>query len=435
MTAAGQTLPPPPSFEDVMHNLRNSAKTLCVIPGAAVSRIDGSSGARQSKYIATRDNFAGKSLDELHDKAQKIDSAKVDAASRTWDAASKQIEQLFTDFQNATSKAVVEHWQGQAADAVAEGVGNYVQSSDSLINAATAVSFKLNNLGTAVAQTKSAVPPPVGHSVTDNVLDWIPGPTWNSNKHEEDAAKGAALAALNGIYMPGLDGADAPPQMPMPHDPVAKSEPTVGGVNGGPPTAAGGGATGGGQATAPSGTQQEGGQQPGGDAGAADQGGAVAPGESGSGDSPAASPESARGTGEQTSAASADGRPSPHGGGGPGSGSGGSGGGGGGWAGGGAGSGMLASPVLGGVGGGAAETGGGSGAAGRTGPSAGRAGMPGMGMPGAKGKREDDTEHETPDWLKSRLNGEELLDRDGLRTLPPGGVIGVWPTRDGAEKP
>lgn len=430
MTAAGQTLPPPPSFEDVMHNLRNSAKTLCVIPGAAVSRIDGSSGARQSKYIATRDNFAGKSLDELHDKAQKIDSAKVDAASRTWDAASKQIEQLFTDFQNATSKAVVEHWQGQAADAVAEGVGNYVQSSDSLINAATAVSFKLNNLGTAVAQTKSAVPPPVGHSVTDNVLDWIPGPMWNSNKHEEDAAKGAALAALNGIYMPGLDGADAPPQMPMPHDPVAKSEPTVGGVNGGPPTAAGGG-----QATAPSGTQQEGGQQPGGDAGAADQGGAVAPGESGSGDSPAASPESARGTGEQTSAASADGRPSPHGGGGPGSGSGGSGGGGGGWAGGGAGSGMLASPVLGGVGGGAAETGGGSGAAGRTGPSAGRAGMPGMGMPGAKGKREDDTEHETPDWLKSRLNGEELLDRDGLRTLPPGGVIGVWPTRDGAEKP
>jgi hypothetical protein len=417
--------PPIPSFDDVMRNVRNASKTLCYAPSHwadQVHQVEGNA-SRRPNSIQTWDNFPSMSLQQLHDKADKIDSESANTAFNTLQKVSSRIDDAFARFQTKIRQAP-EHWEGDLARTVLNGTTNYANSSDGLVNVLTAHSYLMADLGDAVAKTKSSVPSPPKPSAWDDIAD-----LWDDrNDRAYSEAKQHAVTALSTLYQPGLSQADAPPAVPAPHDPLSSTSPGPGGLTGGDGTSPSGVGGSGSTNAAPGGAGSDGSaqnQQP-----SSDPTGASNPTSGhggGASDSHAGGSRagSSSGSGHNVSAASAMPLGDATGGGaGLGFGDGGSGSGYGGSEGGGAG-GPLASPLLGTAGQGSA----GAGAR----PLAAAAGRPGMGMPGlpAAGKKKDEErEHRTPSYLINLDNGNELIGPMPKATPP---VIGLW-NDDGTPK-
>lgn len=436
-------------------------------------------GGYQSHAVQTCELFADKSHEDLKARVEQMSPEKVAELSETWNAISKRADEHLAAFRPRILNAIADKWEGESATAAASGITDYVTASHQLTQATGILASKLDALNAGLVPTKANMPDVPQASVWDKFTGFLPGPTWQKEQHEKDAAHAEAVRVLQTIYTPAVMESDSfVPIIPQPYNPLSGGG---GGATGGP---GGGGTPGGGGSGTQFGPGNGGGFGPG--STGVDGSGTDGNGQFGPGGNPAdtgstgtdGQPSGLNGDPSQTAAQSLDpanaatspasagdaagtgngagstsGNSTGTGGSGSGTGTGS------GASGAGAGAGLVPSALgrggssgLGGagrgigtpgsgaggglssgargltggaVGGGATGTGAPGAGAGVGGAAAGRAGAPGMGMggmaPGARGKGDDDGEHKTPSYLINIDNGNELIG-DMPKVAPP--VIG-----------
>ncbi|QXW04429.1 hypothetical protein [Rhodococcus globerulus] len=396
-----------------------------------------------------------------------VDEMKPDilvAISKAWTEISERVVNGISAFNLAVGSAIGDGWQGKGGSAALEAVLAYSADGQELQTRVQLVANKVEEAKIALGQAKQSIPRPSDASLGEQLISMIPGESWRQAQHEAEEAERLARQVMKEMYLPYMKRADDQvPVLPPAFNPITSG----GGTSGGrspfqtgtdqmsyeqAASAAGNYQTSGGG----SGLEQRTADSPGG-AGTDPTVGGAGNGASagGSGATPgAALGDSGRVSGSgigrsesgsgpaTTSAASAVpqsvgsgsipgvGHGAGLGGGtgltgGPGSGGfgggGSAGGAGGGIAGGGSGANGLGGSGLGGSGLGGSVAGGGLGSAGGSGArggaagSLGAAGSRGMmaggmgGMAGGRGQGDDDKMHETPGYLITLDNGNELI--------------------------
>ncbi len=360
-------------------------------------------------------------LAELRAKVDKIDLDAVNDLRNAWDEIGKRAEAAQTAFnsqmQKATNPGV---WQGESAQAVAQGVTDFLASAAKTSQAAKLMARKTEELATGLAPTKELVPHvPEHNSNWENTRSWIAGRGWKDNEDAYNNAWAEAKRVLTTVYEPVLRETDRVPVIPKPHNPTAN--------NGDPGRTDGGQPRGTSTGVQPGGTNN-GGDQPTKNEDTTRPGPTEDPSQGqqdsqqqsqSNDDTQAAStetpttptgttPASATPVSPTTPTPGTPGTPGfPGGPGGPGPGGPGSS----------PGRPGASVPGVPGIPGGANP------AAGRPVAANTRAGMPGMGAPGARGKGDDESSKGVPDYLITQEHGEELIGlTDAPKTVPP--VIG-----------
>ncbi|MCX4097097.1 hypothetical protein [Nocardia sp. alder85J] len=359
------------------------------------------------------------------------------------------------DFGARIQRSSASAWDGPAAQASREAIGNYVARAHDLIPALQALADRVGTAVDSINDTRNTLPEPVSTVPGWDYKGWTVGPLSGSHaKSKIDHARDEAQRVMATSYVAPFGRVDGEiPVLPVPVSPAAPlfevpaGGPGAGSHDGG--TGGGGSAGGGAEPPVPDAGVDQAGQQDDSAAGAvaAQSSGSSAPadGTVAAPDRPAGLPadlSSTRpsGTGIPAAAGGFDGGgPEAGGFGGPGAagpGLAGAGSSGPGFAGAGpigpgvAGPGLAGPGVAGprGAGPGRSVPGvGGGPVAGSRGVSArggAAAGSPGMGMPGGRGRPEDDDRTRSlPEWLRTEENAAELLGSPP-KTLP-GGVIGA----------
>ncbi|WP_159840291.1 hypothetical protein [Nocardia sp. CY41] len=360
-------------------------------------------------------------IDDLYQRVQAMSITDVVALHQRWESIRNRLEQGLRGFAPEIGKAMEGRWEGVAATAAANGIKDYVDKSSGLISSVQIVAEKVKIIRSGIEVTRPAVQEAPAHTWTSDVASWVPGPTWKLNQHRDDAAHDASVNVVKNVFYPAVREADTGvPLVPKPYNPVHDSgdQPSV--SNGGwQPSSS---ATDSGDRAATVDPTQRPGTENTPENTVQSSTDPVAEQES----TPEQTTTAPAGTSPSTQPASTNpgtdpalprpGTPSP-------------------------GSPSTPSPTAPGPGmpglgtpapgrsvNGVPGVPGGVPAAASARPGAGRpgtSGMPGMMAPGARGKGDDDKEHQTKDYLVNQRNGEELTGlgaENRVKSVPP--VIG-----------
>jgi hypothetical protein len=354
----------------------------------------------------------------------------IDKARQGIKDAANAVEQAFEVFDRTIATKTAEKWLGSAAQAAADAISGYIRDSYAMVEAGYATAVQYDSLYNSMTTTFQKLPdrPHLGAgNVARNVVEvWHWTDSTTAQSRADTAASGEAERVMNSIYYgndPGQNVSGAGitavaaslPVFPAPSSPVVSQDGSTGGLTS---SGLGGGPAGSGLpgAGVPQGGQPNLGDTNNGQNANGNGGNANGLGNHAGGGTPAGNGQGHQGgaaglphDGDNAlGAASAD----------PGAGLGG--GGDGGLGGGDGGDSSLASPSLGGgLAAGTRAPGGSAGPAGR-----GASGMPGMGMPGGRGRKGEDKEHKSADYLRGNHLQEIFETVDGRRVAPP--VLGVW---------
>ncbi|MEU2040646.1 hypothetical protein [Nocardia niwae] len=359
-------------------------------------------------------------IDDLYQRVQAMSIPDVVALHQRWESIRNRLEQGLQGFGPEIGKAMEGKWEGAAAKAAADGVKEYVDKSSGLISSVQIVAEKVKIIRSGIEVTRPAVQEAPAHTWTSDVASWVPGPTWKLNQHRDDTAHDASVNVVKNVFYPAVREADTGvPLVPKPYNPVHGSgdQPSASSTDWQPSSGTGiGGKTttvdpaqlpgteNTPESTAPSSTNPLAEQD------STPEQTATAP----AGTNPSTQPASTNpGTDPSPTRF---GTPSPASPGTPGPG--------------------TFNPSVPGLGtpapgrsvNGAPGTPGGVPAAASARPGTGRpgtTGTPGMMAPGARGKGDDDKEHQTKDYLVNQRNGEELTGlgaENRVKSVPP--VIG-----------
>ncbi|MBF6471631.1 MULTISPECIES: hypothetical protein [Nocardia] len=360
-------------------------------------------------------------IDDLYQRVQAMSITDVVALHQRWESIRNRLEQGLQGFGPEIGKAMEGKWEGAAAKAASDGIKDYVDKSSGLISSVQIVTEKVKIIRSGIEVTRPAVQEAPTHTWTSNVASWVPGPTWKLNQHRDDSAHDASVNVVKNVFYPAVREADTGvPLVPKPYNPVHNSGDQPSAPNNGWQPSSSGADTG------DKATTVDPAQLP----GTENTPESTVP----SGTNPVAEQESTpeqttttpAGTNPSTQPASANpstdpsltrpGTPSP---GSPSTPSPGT-----------PGPGVpgLGTPAPGRSINGVPGVPGSVPAAASARPGTGRpgtSGMPGMMAPGARGKGDDDKEHQTKDYLVNQRNGEELTGlgaENRVKSVPP--VIG-----------
>ncbi|KAF0846011.1 PPE domain-containing protein [Nocardia caishijiensis] len=400
-------------------------------------------GAHDPAYIQTMENFQGISHQEIYDHAQQMQPGTMHAAAEAWKLIGTGMQFATMNLGLKVRKSAAGGWAGASADAMLAALDRFVGEMTGMQDIANGVGWRIESAALAAEAVKAAVPPPPsGDKPAAPLIPGLENPAvlTNSAQSASDSHLEAVWAMTN-HYVPNYDPAgQGVPTFGAPTEPGEGAS-----IQGAPGNSVLSGDAAGDQS---SGTRLGVGDQPGADAGnqlvsdgleseeanddpssdgASGNEAGSAEDNGGSADDPSDDSSTTAASTDPGAVGSSSGSPNSVGGA-PGSGQSGSPGGAGasgGQAGAGvpgAGRALPGTPVAGPV---AAVAGGPTGGAG------GRA-YPGMaGMPGAgAGRRQDDDERKTPDWLVDQRNTEELI---GPREPTVPAVFGIddGPVREG----
>ncbi|WP_330232112.1 hypothetical protein OHA40_06255 [Nocardia sp. NBC_00508] len=349
-------------------------------------------------------------IDDLYERVQAMSLTDVVALHQRWESIRNRLEQGLRGFAPDIGKAMEGKWEGAAAKGAADGVEEYVDKSGGLISSVQVIAEKVKIIRSGIEVTRPAVQEAPSHTWTSDVAGWVPGPTWKLNQHRADAAHDSSVNVVRNVFYPAVREADTGvPLVPKPYNPAHESggqpfapnndrQPRSPGPGdrptsaqtAQPPSAQDASAN-----TAPTDANPHAEQQK-----ATDQTrpSSTEPSTQPASTTPGTDPSPTR---PGTPSPGSPGTPNP---GGPG----------------------LGTPAPG-------RSVNGVPSAPTTAPAArsgtgrpGVAGMPGMVPPGARGKGDDDKEHQVKDYLVNQRNGEELTglgEENRAKTVPP--VIGA----------
>lgn len=166
-------------------------------------------------------NVRSEDLDELYRKAQTIDVGVMTTLQQMWKSRAEKLDSGLTQFGPEILSAIAESWTGDASQATARGIVDYVAKAQNMVSATKIVADKVEIVKSAVEVTKANVQPQPETGWASTVAGWIPGPTWKMDRNRTDAAELATYTVLEKVYQPGIrEGDTAQPRIPLAYNPV-----------------------------------------------------------------------------------------------------------------------------------------------------------------------------------------------------------------------
>ncbi|MFE7745169.1 hypothetical protein [Nocardia sp. NPDC057455] len=163
-------------------------------------------------------------IDDLYQRVQAMSITDVVALHQRWESIRNRLEQGLQGFGPEIGKAMEGKWEGAAAKAASDGIKEYVDKSSGLISSVQIVAEKVKIIRSGIEVTRPAVQEAPNHSWTSNVASWVPGPTWKLNQHRDDSAHDASVNVVKNVFYPAVREADTGvPLVPKPYNPVHNS--------------------------------------------------------------------------------------------------------------------------------------------------------------------------------------------------------------------
>lgn len=359
--------------------------------------------------IVAKDGFESMTHQQIWDQLQGVNAGLINDKALAWRALADLTEIANQDFLKAVNEDLNTGWNGQSGTAAVNGVREFSNSLIPLVAGFRLVAHGLDLMETYLGQAKASVGEPDNVTNRDKVVNFLlEDDFFKTPQYRADEAQDTARRVMTTYYEPGAERVDrGTPVLPEPAKPVDDGSKPPGTDNPGGPTTNGNG-TDTGTSTDDGTKSEDPGQQPTGEDPQSTEPQSTEPQST---TPETTTPQSTTPTtpslttGTPTTPGTPAGTPSGTPSGTP----------------------QTTVPLIPGqtVPGGPGKPAGTPAAtvAANTSNRAGRTGMPGMMSPGAaRGNREDDDEHETPDYLIYD-RGSELLGTQPP-ALPPGGVIG-----------
>ncbi|WP_172651567.1 hypothetical protein [Rhodococcus opacus] len=168
-------------------------------------------------YIRTMESFHGMGHEEMYAKVQTMVPDAIGQLAQACHSISNSLPLAFgfAILRNTIS----ERWEGAAADAAAQATEKLAATSGQLTSSIAAIAVKLDILSSAAADVKASVPQPAS---SEGVLSQLPlSPlAAESSETAREAARLEAVRRLEAIYVPNYrDVGTNVPQLPEPYAP------------------------------------------------------------------------------------------------------------------------------------------------------------------------------------------------------------------------
>ncbi|MFW2242965.1 hypothetical protein ACVH9Z_17920 [Rhodococcus opacus] len=168
-------------------------------------------------YIRTMESFHGMGHEEMYTKVQTMVPDAIGQLAQACHGISNSLPLAFgfAILRNTIS----ERWEGAAADAAAHATEKLAATSGQLTSSIAAIAVKLDILSSAAADVKASVPQPAS---SEGVLSQLPlSPlAAESSETAREAARLEAVRRLEAIYVPNYrDVGTNVPQLPEPYAP------------------------------------------------------------------------------------------------------------------------------------------------------------------------------------------------------------------------
>ncbi|MBV6758647.1 hypothetical protein [Rhodococcus opacus] len=168
-------------------------------------------------YIRTMESFHGMDHEEMYAKVQTMVPDAIGELAQACHSISNSLPLAFgfAILRNTIS----ERWEGAAADAAAQATEKLAATSGQLTASIAAIAVKLDILSSAAADVKASVPQPAS---SEGVLSQLPLSPLAAERSEteREAARLEAVRRLEAIYVPNYrDVGTNVPQLPEPYTP------------------------------------------------------------------------------------------------------------------------------------------------------------------------------------------------------------------------
>ncbi|GCE38581.1 PE family protein [Rhodococcus wratislaviensis] len=165
-------------------------------------------------YITTMESFEGWQHSEIYAKTQDMDPSVIGDLAQACHAI---VGSLPIGFGFALLKnTIAEKWEGAAADAALAATDTLAGASDQLTSGVQAIGVKLDILSSAAQDVKNSIPAPT----SEQPLSLLPLTPTAAEAQEaaRDAAREEAIRKLQNIYVPNYrDVGTNVPVLPAPH--------------------------------------------------------------------------------------------------------------------------------------------------------------------------------------------------------------------------
>ncbi|MGW4327559.1 hypothetical protein ACWEKR_16875 [Nocardia sp. NPDC004573] len=184
--------------------------------------LDGGAGIQFQPSQVPADSYKNpESLDDIYERVQAMDQSAITGLHQMWEGLRNKLQDSQKEFAPAILTAIAEKWQGGAGTRAAEGIRKYADESQQLVASAQIVAEKVKLVRSAVEITKPAVQPDYQPTWTSDVASWVPGPTWKLNDHRREVTTAANAHVINNVFYPAVKESDTQvPLAPRPHNPV-----------------------------------------------------------------------------------------------------------------------------------------------------------------------------------------------------------------------
>ncbi|MDI9937693.1 MULTISPECIES: hypothetical protein [Rhodococcus] len=186
-------------------------------------------------YITTMESFEGWQHSEIYAKTQEMNPDDIGGLAQACHAI---VGSLPIGFGFALLKnTIAEKWEGAAADAALAATDTLAGASDQLTSGVQAIGVKLDILSSAAQDVKNSIPAPM----SEQPLSLLPLTPTAAEAQEaaRDAAREEAIRKLQNIYVPNYqDVGTNVPVLPAPHSPngrVDSVDPNVAAPSSGSP--------------------------------------------------------------------------------------------------------------------------------------------------------------------------------------------------------
>ncbi|CAG7584568.1 hypothetical protein SIM91_27650 [Rhodococcus opacus] len=193
------------------------------------------SDAIDPPYITTMESFEGWQHSEIYAKTRDMDPSIIGDLAQACHAI---VGSLPIGFGFALLKnTIAEKWEGAAADAALAATDTLAGASDQLTSGVQAIGVKLDILSSAAQDVKNSIPAPM----SEQPLSLLPLTPTAAEAQEaaRDAAREEAIRKLQNIYVPNYqDVGTNVPVLPAPHSPngrVDSVDPNVAAPSSGSP--------------------------------------------------------------------------------------------------------------------------------------------------------------------------------------------------------
>ncbi|MBA8962286.1 hypothetical protein [Rhodococcus opacus] len=193
------------------------------------------SDAIDPPYITTMESFEGWQHSEIYAKTRDMDPSIIGDLAQACHAI---VGSLPIGFGFALLKnTIAEKWEGAAADAALAATDTLAGASDQLTSGVQAIGVKLDILSSAAQDVKNSIPAPMSEQPL-SLLPLTPSAA-EAQEAARDAAREEAIRKLQNIYVPNYqDVGTNVPVLPAPHSPngrVDSVDPNVAAPSSGSP--------------------------------------------------------------------------------------------------------------------------------------------------------------------------------------------------------